>query len=606
MAKSKFITFIWILFLFIFISPSYLFAKDFRTNYNVKYFLDSRQNKIETEVKYNINVTNLKEGHYVSKFTLSFPTSFKIESLKANDDVGVVTPNINHQQDSINIELSFNNPNKGLGQQNNFYLTFKQQNLFNINGNVWEVILPVIEKDSDENYQIEVNLPAGSDKKISISKPSPDFINKNVITWTNPNTKTIYAVFGNSQLYDLNLTYNLYNPKITNGYTDIALPPDLVNQKIIIKSIDPLPEKTYTDEDGNFLARYILKPRENKIIKFSAIAQISSEPRENVRLNDIKLLENKKRYLLNESSFWKIDNVDKYSNLKTPRDIYNFITANFKYDYDRVSKDIKRLGADYALKNPTSSVCTEFSDTFVALAREKGIFSREIQGYGFSDSHELRPLSLVTDILHSWPQYWDPNRNLWISIDPTWENTSGIDYFSSFDLNHIVFVIHGKQPEYPLPAGMYKINDTKDVSIKPTSENIIENINLNIISNVPDKINKNKIFKSVLKIKNSSNVFLYSVPIEIKARNINSNISKNNINKLAPYEEVDIIFTLDPTKSNFNKTQLSITVNNKTVFNKLVQLKKSYIVVYIILIILSTILFFFIIKKIKNKQYDNI
>ncbi|PIP14879.1 hypothetical protein COX47_02840, partial [Candidatus Roizmanbacteria bacterium CG23_combo_of_CG06-09_8_20_14_all_35_49] len=71
--------------------------------------------------------------------------------------------------------------------------------------------------------------------------------------------------------------------------------------------------------------------------------------------------------------------------------------------------------------------------------------------------------------LHAWPEYYDSKSELWKPIDPTWENTSGIDYLSSFDLNHIVFVIHGKKPDYPLPAGMYKIDNSQDISIKPAA-----------------------------------------------------------------------------------------------------------------------------------------
>ena len=88
----------------------------------------------------------------------------------------------------------------------------------------------------------------------------------------------------------------------------------------------------------------------------------------------------------------------------------------------------------------------EFTDLFIAIAREKGIYSREIQGYGFSLDQKLQPLSLSSDILHAWPEYYDTKTESWIAVDPTWENTSGINYFSSFDLNHIVFVIHGKKP----------------------------------------------------------------------------------------------------------------------------------------------------------------
>ena len=71
----------------------------------------------------------------------------------------------------------------------------------------------------------------------------------------------------------------------------------------------------------------------------------------------------------------------------------------------------------------------EFTDLFIAIAREKGIYSREIQGYGFLWIQKLQPLSLSSDILHAWPEYFDLKTENWVAVDPTWENTSGIDYF---------------------------------------------------------------------------------------------------------------------------------------------------------------------------------
>lgn len=579
-----------------------VFAEDFRTNYKVEYFLSNSKENIKSEARYSINITNLKEGFYVSKFTLSFPKSFAIDNITASDDTGTLEPEISQTNDAINIQLAFNNPNTGIQEQNNFYLKFNQRNLFNINGNIWEVILPVVEKKQDENYQIEVNLPNDTDKKISISKPTPTSINKNTITWLNPSTKTIYAVFGDSQLYQLNLDYNLYNPKITNGYMDIAFPPDMSNQKIYIKSIDPMPNKTYIDEDGNFIGRFALKPRENKKIEFKAIAQITAEPREEVRLNEIEMINLQKNYLLNESIYWKVDDIEKYKNLGNPADIYNYITLKFEYDYSRISKDIKRLGAEYALKNPTNAVCTEFSDAFVAISREKGIFSREIQGYGFSDNKELRPLSLVADVLHSWPQYFNLEKNLWISIDPTWENTSGIDYFSSFDLNHIAFAIHGKKPDYPLPAGMYKIDDTRDISIKPTIEKPVEIIKVDSEINFPDSINKNKEYKGVFTVINKSNIFLYGLPLEIRSNTLKTALSQNKINVIAPSEERDITFTIDPTKSDKTKGDIKLVINNKTALEKEVKLynpTKIYIVGSIFILAVLVLVIF---KKIREHR----
>ena len=597
----KLIKSILLLFLFLLI-PLNIYAKEFKTNYKVQYFLSDNLDKINSEVKYSINITNLNEGYYVSKFTLSFPDTFLIENVSAQDDNGSVNPIVSNKANNVNIDLTFNNPKTSIGSQNNFYLSFNQKNLFNINGNIWEVILPVVKKDNDETYQIDVILPENTTKKISISKPFPNSIVNNQISWTNPTTKTIYAIFGESQIYDLKLDYYLYNPKLISGYFDIAFPPDMPNQKIYLESIKPEPNETYTDSDGNFIGRYILKPREKISIKYLGLVEILSKPREIVKSLDTNKLEFQKQYLLNEGLYWKIDNPAKYKDIKNSYEIYNYLTSTFSYDYSRISKNIKRLGAKYALENPARAVCTEFSDSFVTLAREKGIYAREIQGYGFSNSSELRPLSLVSDILHSWPQYFDTNKNLWISIDPTWENTSGIDYFTSFDLNHIAFAIHGKSSNEPFPAGMYKFDDKKVISVIPTKRIPKENIKLDISSNIPKTIDKNKKFNGKLKIKNQSNIFLYSIPVSLKTNNLNTVLALKEIDQLAPFEIKTIDFSIDSSRSKINNTKVSFLINNSYDYSRNIKLVDWTILYIVGALLLLSLLIIFIIKKIQQHK----
>jgi hypothetical protein len=111
----------------------------------------------------------------------------------------------------------------------------------------------------------------------------------------------------------------------------------------------------------------------------------------------------------------------------------------------------------------------EFTDLFIALARASGIPAREVNGYAFSENPKVQPLSLVADVLHSWPEYWDEEKGVWVPIDPTWaDTTGGKDYFNTFDLNHVAFVIHGANDQYPLPAGSYKkdAKPQKDVYVE--------------------------------------------------------------------------------------------------------------------------------------------
>lgn len=542
--------FLLIFFVLIFF-PQAVAAADFTTGYKVEYTLSDKQNSVGARAKINITLTSLRSDIYVKKFELAFPKSFVIKNINALDNKGSVTPQIKTDSSKTSIQLEFNDPNVGKGVTNDMQVEFDQENLFKVNGNVWEVILPTIEDKTNNNYEVVVNLPPDTERKISISKPKPDEIKGNRIVWKNPTVKTIYAVFGDKQYYQTKLTYHLKNTKITPVYTDVAFPPDTLYQKIYVDSIMPSPSKVYVDEDGNFMGRYFLKPKEQLDILFSGQIELFNEPRSELQTYTRNQFSASKNYLLTQKSFWDLGSQLPANTGKTVREIYNFAVSKLTYNYQRVNKDIKRLGAKEALLTPDQAVCVEFADTFIAIAREKGIYSREIQGFGFSNDPQLRPLSLVSDVLHSWPEYYDDVKGVWVPLDPTWENTSGIDYFSSFDLNHIAFAIHGKRPDYPLPAGAYKVEDTRDVEINAVSIKPSSQVGVQMDSfSPPAQIADNRVYKTKVTIKNNSNIFLYDIPFKAESNLLAITSGSLVIPVLAPYEKREIEFSFNSRMRN--------------------------------------------------------
>jgi len=538
-----------------------VFAADFRTDYQVDYNLSQSQDNLSSQVDFRIRIINLRSDVYVNKFAISFPNTFSINNLKASDDNGSISPKTTVDEEKTKVELEFSNPTIGKDSVNTFFLNFNQANLFKVNGKVWEVILPVIKNTQDESYQVTVNLPEATNKKISIAKPKPDSASGNKIIWNNPKTRTIYAVFGDNQVYQTELTYHLKNDQIYPIFTEIAFPPDTVFQKTFIQSISPVPESVQLDEDGNYLGKYFLKPLENKTITYKSFIQIYAQSRNEVVSVMRKAINQQKNYLLTAKKYWQINQIDKIKNIAQPKEIYDFVTNTLQYDYKKLNSNNKRLGADAVLTYTDQAICMEFTDLFIAIAREKGIYSREIQGYGFSLDPKLQPLSLSSDILHAWPEYYDLKAENWIAVDPTWGNTSGIDYFSSFDLNHIAFVIHGKNPDYPLPAGMYKIENSRDVSIKPVVADPVEKKEI-IIEGIdfPTTISNEKTYKGKFIIKNNGNSYLWQIPVEIKAKNIAITKGKFVIPVLAPLEKKSITFDYSSSEK-YKRVQGILIIN---------------------------------------------
>jgi len=545
-----------ILFLVFFFQKK-IFAKEYRVDYYIEYFLEEKEDKIELPVSFNIKITNLSSSVYVDKFALTFPASFDIKDFKAKDDWGEIFPQVERSYEKIKVTLKFSNPNIGKNSVNNFYLYFLQNNLFKINGNIWEVMLPTVEKNPNDSYKVVVYLPKNTTKRISIAKPKPTYIFQNQVIWENPNEKTLYAVFGDNQYYKTILYYHLKNEKPYPIYTEIALPPDTLYQKIYIEKVEPYPFFVYQDEDGNFLARYLLKPLEKKTITFEGIINLYAKPRLEVKDYINKKIKNQSKYLLSSYSFWEIEDIDKkvdIGSLKTVKDIYDFVVNKLNYNEELLLKKNERKGANLALSYPDQAVCTEFTDLFIALAREKGIFAREIQGYGFTQDKRLRPLTLTSDILHAWPEYYDKEKQIWIPIDPTWQDTSGIDYFSSFDLNHITFVIHGKDPNYPLSAGMYKLENSSDIIIKSTSESPKEDIAIYLkIKNLPKQMDDRSVKFIDLIVENKSNVYLWGKKINFESSYINVSPKDFLIESFLPFEKKEIKISINSLIKNQKK-----------------------------------------------------
>ena len=256
------------------------------------------------------------------------------------------------------------------------------------------------------------------------------------------------------------------NPLTRLSEVQIAIPPDTDHQKMYYTSISPAPTSIDKDDDGNWIAKYNLKPRERIDVVATGSVQIFSSARPFLVPEDSVLAKN-----LEEKPYWEISDSsikEVSKNLKTPEDVYNFVVKHLSYNYDRVEPNVQRMGAKEALANPTQAICMEFTDLFVALARASGIPAREINGYAYTENPEIQPLSLVADVLHAWPEYWDSERKAWIAVDPTWGSTTGgVDFFNKLDLRHFTFVIHGQDSLKPFPPGSYKLgaNPQKDVFV---------------------------------------------------------------------------------------------------------------------------------------------
>ncbi len=426
-------------------------ANEFDTSQNIVYSIDDTGNaRVNQEIKLTNNLSQIyaKEYHWTI-------TDTNIANITATDNYGSVLDKVVEGSDKTEIYVKFPTPSIGKGQAKLFTITYSIKNLSKKKGNTWEIQLPQLSNTEMSTSQVTLEVPSNFGELSFSSIP----INNSYLTGTTNRikinnsevNKKILLVFGNHQLFDFKLLYSLSNNNQDTTAYKIPIPPNTENQKVTYSEILPRPQSIDEDADGNWIASYLLTPSQQ--VDIVVKGQVKVHPPTPLRRKPEtgEYLEAQKYWPVDDSQITSIS-----SGLSNPKSIYSFVVDKLDYNYEKINS-AKREGAIYALTNPTMSLCTEFTDLFVTLARAKGIPAREIEGFAFSNDAKIKPVNINSDILHAWPEYFNSENQMWTQVDPTWaKTTNGINYFDDLDLNHIAFVIHGKKSDAPAPPGAYK------------------------------------------------------------------------------------------------------------------------------------------------------
>lgn len=544
--------------------------EEFEVNYNTTYeVLTSGKTQVIQEVSLKNKLSNV----YATQYSLIIKGG-KIDNIQANDGEGPLKTEIKKVGQETIINLTFNQQVVGTGKTLNFTLRYDALDLAQKNGQIWEINIPKLgEKEEIDNYTLFLKVPK-SFGQANFIKPPPVESNSegnyNIFRFTKNQIilAGVNAAFGQFQIFDFNLSYYLEKPNSHLGEIEIALPPDTAFQKISYQQIEPLPVNVRVDNDGNWLAKYILNPKEKIIVKAKGKAKIFGQPQEFFPPPKKETLKNN----LLPKKYWEADSpliMQKAQELKTPRAIYDFVVKTLNYDFDKVEENPKRLGALQALSYPQSAICMEFTDLFIALSRAAGIPAREINGFAYTTNEKLTPLSLNTDVLHAWPEYYDEEKEVWMPVDPTWEKTTGgIDYFKRTDLNHFAFVIHGENSEFPLPVGSYKNSEIQEKNVQVTFGEYEEEKppELKVEFNLPEKIYWGIKNKGEILIKNLGPGAAYRLNARIKSSGVELTSSKEFpfvLEILPPFASEKIEFEIKPKFKDSFSPNLEVYLNDQ-------------------------------------------
>ncbi len=519
--------------------PKFILAsEDFETSYQVRYQINTDGT---ARVSQDISLTNKLSNVYATQYTLNFQ-AIEITNIKANDELGPLEVETSHTGDATYITLKFNQEVVGTGKTLNFSLTYDALDLVTRTGRVWEITIPkLVNVDKIDNYQLQLAIPISFGEPAYIS-PSPISSSQENNYQVHNFTKNqiaqagIKAAFGEFQVFDFILNYQLMNKGIRPTTMEIALPPDTAFQKVYYQSLEPKPNNVRVDEDGNWLASYSLSSNQRLNIETVGKVKVFSQPQKDFYQTDLTTLQKN----LGDQEHWPVYNSliqEAAQEFKTVEEVYNFVVDYLSYDFERVRQDVERQGALIALEKPEQAICMEFTDLFITLSRAIGVPAREINGYAYTTNPKLRPLSLLVDVLHSWPEYWNDEKKIWVPVDPTWEKTTGgVDYFNKTDLNHFAFAIHGVDSQLPVPAGSYRVEENGGKSIQVSFGKFegIQDSKINVEFSAPKHVFAGLKYKGKVTIHNLGPTAVYNLPTQIVGENLSVSLVQNQEQIIIP------------------------------------------------------------------------
>lgn len=515
--------------------PDVRASGQFQADYDVQYAVSPAGKTIVTQ---HITLTNKEPDFYPREYSLLLDSD-KISNVIAYDDGGVITPEISVKDNKTRITLTFNVKSIGLGKTLKFSLRYEHSGIASRVGSIWEIYVPGVVNDPDiGTYDVTLSVPPSFGPAAYIS---PAAGNGNRWTKDQMIRGGIAAAYGKQQSFDVTLSYVLTNDSASSAIQEIALPPDTAYQEVVLTSLEPKPTTVIRDDDGNWLAKYALAPHQSLSVTAGMVVSTFLTPRTTFQQKPIA-----EDVYLREQKYWQISNPDivklaqRYT---TPRAIYDYVSTHLSYAYEKVTAKAARMGAVEANRNPKEAVCMEFTDLFIAIARAANIPARRVVGYAYTNNPKLRPLSLVSDILHAWPEYYDREQGVWVPVDPTWANTTGgVDYFTKLDFNHIVFAIQGIDSEYPYPAGYYRdatktgrdisVEFSKDPGAKKTAQ-VVGRIEF------PEQVSAGTTARGSIIVENRGGESAYTIAVTAVSEPGNIRVSET-IPELLPYAVVRI------------------------------------------------------------------
>jgi len=419
--------------------------KIFSSVYNVTFSFDS---KGKAQVSQKVSLKNLVDGCFASEYSLSI-NSANATNISGKDALGKMSTSVKKGKNSSTISAKLNDEVIGKNRTVTFEVAYQIDGLAKKKGLIWEVVVPSVntnEKVTDYNLTIKTPESYG---EVFSAQPAPSKTTRHgksismIFGRTNALGRNIFATFGSKQQISFALKVPLRNNQLFPRSFSILVPPDTNGQQVLLTKPSAQSPEFVKDNLGNLYAKYTLKNGKGLEVEIKGVATITGnasafqtlDKSENIMLEKYK--EGGKYIQVNDLLVQQ-----KAKELGNLENIYDFVVKFLKFDSKAFeSGTSKRKTAVALLRGDTLTTNQGFTDLFAALTKAVGLPTRLVYGFVIADLTSYRPIfvgePLETDKLGVWVQVYDKEVQEWISVDPTFGHTLGIDYVQGDFLDRI-------------------------------------------------------------------------------------------------------------------------------------------------------------------------
>jgi len=283
------------------------------------------------------------------------------------------------------------------------------------------------------------------------------------IKTASPNSNTVEITFGERICYKYTISKDLINMGEEMIISEVTLPLNNNYQYISVNHIEPIPDNSFRDIDGNYILQYQIAPQSDISLTVEGDIIMSRMP--NLREQELEI---------EKHSLWKINdqslirhinrNLQEYglniteefsdvNNLESSNEkellykaIYQYVIENLEPNKLTVGSltGAQRLGGQEVLLKQSVSTSEQYTDSIVSLYRYYKIPARFVIGYvtDISNYHS-------EGMYHYWAEYLDEDENQWMVVDPFLEDLSKTSLWNRDMKDHIALIYRYFDPNTP-------------------------------------------------------------------------------------------------------------------------------------------------------------